>query len=217
MASNSVYACESQPLVLEGLERVFERSGEFVLVGWNPDPTAALERIAELRPVVALIDQSPGWRMVLHFLGELRQVSPDTMGVLCATDLAESDCYRALQAGARGVFRASQSVADLLECLRSVATGKIWMGGAEESPRWAGGRRANIRLTPRERDIVRLVAEGCKNREIAEQLGITAGTVKVHLMHVFEKTGVKDRFHLSARARLLLDEPAGAAAGAEVR
>jgi DNA-binding NarL/FixJ family response regulator len=60
-------------------------------------------------------------------------------------------------------------------------------------------------LTPRERDIVHHVCGGLKNKEIATALSITAGTVKVHLMHIFEKTGVKDRFELAVHGRKLLN------------
>ena len=60
---------------------------------------------------------------------------------------------------------------------------------------------ASVRITPREREIIQLICQGLKNREIAEILGITSGTVKVHLMHIFEKTGTKDRFQLALKAR----------------
>ena len=65
-------------------------------------------------------------------------------------------------------------------------------------------RRSAPRLTPREKDIVHHVCGGLKNKEIAEALAITPGTVKVHLMHIFEKTGVKDRFELAVQGRRLL-------------
>jgi len=65
-------------------------------------------------------------------------------------------------------------------------------------------RRSAPRLTPRERQIVQQICEGHKNKEIAQVLSITAGTVKVHLMHIFEKTGVKDRFELAIQGRKLL-------------
>jgi two-component system nitrate/nitrite response regulator NarL len=61
-------------------------------------------------------------------------------------------------------------------------------------------RRNTSRLTTREQEIVQLVCLGLKNRQIAQELSITAGTVKVHLMHVFEKTGVKDRYELALRS-----------------
>ena len=64
-------------------------------------------------------------------------------------------------------------------------------------------RRTTPRLTPREEEILNLVMRGMKNKQIADALQITTGTVKVHLMHIFEKTGVKDRFELAMYGRKL--------------
>jgi DNA-binding NarL/FixJ family response regulator len=90
----------------------------------------------------------------------------------------------------------------------------VWIEGSpEQSP--DGDRRSAPRLTPREKQIVQQICEGLKNKEIAQTLSITAGTVKVHLMHIFEKTGVKDRFELAIQGRKLLgmESPAVARLG----
>jgi DNA-binding NarL/FixJ family response regulator len=65
-------------------------------------------------------------------------------------------------------------------------------------------RKETSRLTPREREVVHLICRGMKNRQIAENLQITAGTVKVHLMHIFEKTGLKDRLALAVHGQELV-------------
>lgn len=65
-------------------------------------------------------------------------------------------------------------------------------------------RRSMVRLTPREREIIEQIMCGAKNKDVAMALGITAGTVKVHLMHIFEKTGVKDRLELAMQGPRLL-------------
>ena len=215
MTPCTIFACESQPIVLEGLERLIAESREFRLVGSATDPAAALETINAITPDVVLLDETVGWRSVLQFLGELKKHCPEAQAVLWVSELAEADCYRALQMGARGVFRKTLPTTALVECLRVVSSGRVWMEDAQDAPvRTEGFRSAKPRLTPRERQIVRLVARGLKNREIAGELNITAGTVKVHLMHVFEKTGVKDRFQLSVRARALLGEDRVAASAA---
>jgi len=84
-----------------------------------------------------------------------------------------------------------------------VARGDVWIEGSPELASNGTERRAP-RLTPREKQIVQQICEGQKNKEIAQALSITAGTVKVHLMHIFEKTGVKDRFELAIQGRKLL-------------
>ena len=83
-----------------------------------------------------------------------------------------------------------------------MAKGNIWIESSV-SNQFVGfiNRRSAPRLTPREEEILTLVMRGMKNKQIADSLNITTGTVKVHLMHIFEKTGVKDRFELAMYGR----------------
>jgi len=204
----TVYACDAEPIVLEGLRCLIERTPEFDLVGEAATPAESLGEIGSLRPQLLLLDYRAGWQEVNRVAAAVKSISPDTKPVLWGRDLTAGDSYRALHAGVRGIFNRTLSTARLLECLRRVAAGGVWMEGPDEGPwRRATNRSAPPRLTPREREVVQLVAEGLKNREIAQKLAITPGTVKVHLMHVFEKTLVKDRFQLAVQARALLEEP----------
>jgi DNA-binding NarL/FixJ family response regulator len=100
----------------------------------------------------------------------------------------------------------SQPLETLMECLRVVAEGQLWFEDGDPEPQGEPERepRRSPRLTPRERQIVALLAQGLKNSEIAKALVISPGTVKVHLMHVFEKTGARDRYELAIRSRKLL-------------
>jgi DNA-binding NarL/FixJ family response regulator len=207
--SYSVYACETQPIVLEGLRSVLASTEDFRLVGSSPRVAGAIDETGELKPDIAILDHSGGWREVYAFVSELQAQSLPTGVVVWGVDLSPTDCYRAIQMGVRGVFRRDLPIVSFLECLRDVVAGRVWYESGGE-PVFADPRRvqSNMRLTPRERDIVELVAQGLKNREIAGQLSITTGTVKVHLMHVFEKTGVNDRYELAVQARGLLERPA---------
>ena len=102
------------------------------------------------------------------------------------------------------LFR-SLPIQSVLECLRSVGRGNVWIESSiSDHVMGAVDRRSTPRLTPREKEIVHHVCGGLKNKDIAEALSITAGTVKVHLMHIFEKTGVKDRFELAVHGRRML-------------
>jgi DNA-binding NarL/FixJ family response regulator len=104
----------------------------------------------------------------------------------------------------------------MLECLREVATGQIWMPHSDQAARFLERKEAS-RLTPREKEVVRLICRGFRNKQIAENLHITPGTVKVHLMHIFEKTGLKDRLALAVHGRELagVEPMAGASAASE--
>jgi len=198
----SVFVCEAQPIVIEGLQRVFSSSGDLELVGSVSRLNDAIEPLQRLQPKLFLIDQTGGTSSILRFVSTLKTAGSGSFPVLWANELAEADSLRALQLGIRGILKKTASPQELMECLREVAGGKIWM---EDSSQIVGflQRRETSRLTPRERDVVRLICQGMKNKQIAAKLGITPGTVKVHLMHIFEKTGLKDRFALAVHGRSL--------------
>jgi DNA-binding NarL/FixJ family response regulator len=198
----TVFACESLPIMIEGLRGILNRCSDLNLVGVAASTTEALPLVAANRPRVVLLDQGGGLRGALQFVAELRDVVPESQVVLWANVLGEVDSVRALKAGVRGIVKRAIPVETFLECLRAVAGGSLWIENAasNQAPGFLG-RKAAPRLTTREQEIVQLVCRGFKNRQIAQELSITPGTVKVHLMHVFEKTGVKDRYELALRSR----------------
>ncbi|MEO8029115.1 MAG: response regulator transcription factor [Bryobacteraceae bacterium] len=207
MSRLSIFACEQQPIVLEGLQRVLGATEDLELIGASSTLTDALDGLRRLDPDVLLVDQISGLKVVFQFLSDVRSTSPRCQPILWVQEMAEIDCFRALQMGARGIVKKSLPVETLVECLRSVARGTIWIESSI-SHEVVGflNRKTAPRLTPREREIVRYICVGLKNKEIAESLKITPGTVKVHLMHIFEKTGVKDRFELAVHGRRLMGE-----------
>ena len=200
-----VFACEAQPIVLEGLAQVLSQDAEFEYLGSASHLNAALDVVREQHPDIVLVDQSAGLKQVFQFISDVKGTWARCQPVLWVNDLAEIDCFRALQLGARGILKKTVTVTAMIECLRAVGQGEVWIENSL-SDRTVGAmdRRSAPRLTPREKEIVHHVCVGLKNKEIAEALTITAGTVKVHLMHIFEKTGVKDRFELAVQGRRLL-------------
>ncbi len=205
MSVYRVFACESQPVAIEGLAKILSETEDLRLDGYAATPAEAMTRIALERPDIVMVDQGSGLRQTLNFLTELKVASPSSHSVLWIAEMAEIESFRALQLGARGILRRSLPIATMLDCLRTVGKGNLWLENTI-SDQVVGflNRRNSARLTPREREIVRLICRGLKNKEIAEQLLITPGTVKVHLMHIFEKTGVKDRFELAVQGGRLL-------------
>lgn len=205
MSAYRLFLCESQPVVIAGLAVILADNEEFEIVGTASNPIEAIAPIADLQPDVVLVDQASGIKPVFTFLSELKIASPNSHALLWIVDLAEIECFRALQLGARGILRRSLPIPTMLDCLHAVAKGNLWLENSI-SDQVVGflNRKSSNRLTPREREIVRAVCRGMRNKEIADLLNITAGTVKVHLMHIFEKTGVKDRFELAVQAPKLL-------------
>src|SRR5579872_144522 len=200
----TVFAYESQPIVVEGLEKVIAGCEDMQYVGSASTFGEALAGLQEHHPDILLVDQTAGLKVVFQFIADVKNAWSRCQPVLWVNDLAEIDCFRALQLGARGILKKNLPVDSLVECLRSVGQGNVWIENSLPDPIANAERRSAPRLTPREKEIVHHVCGGLKNKEIAMALAITAGTVKVHLMHIFEKTGVKDRFELAVHGRRLL-------------
>jgi two-component system nitrate/nitrite response regulator NarL len=117
--------------------------------------------------------------------------------VVWGVALNESEALRFLQCGARGILRKSIDVSSILACIRTVADGKTWMQEQVFRDFVRNERRTRSELTSREQQVLELVEQGFKNKEIAVHLGIQPGTVKIHLKHIFEKTGVRGRYGLA--------------------
>ena len=199
-----ICACESHPIVIEGLRSTLEDAEGLEFAGSVSELGALLEFASERLPKVCLIDKAFGTKAVFQVISDLKVHSPAVEAVLWTAEISEVESFRALQVGARGILMKNLPLSTLLDCIDTVAKGNIWIENSV-SDQFVGfiNRRATPRLTPREEEILSLVMRGMKNRQIAEELSITTGTVKVHLMHVFEKTGVKDRFELAMYGRKL--------------
>lgn len=212
----SVFVCESQPVVIEGLRSIIASTPDFQFIGGETNLQRCLEGVSRFRPNLVLVDQAPGLRPAVQFLADVKIAAPDSRPILWVSDLPEIECFRVIQSGARAVLRKAMPVASILECFRAVASGSVWVDGCyrETGPKPSLSRET-FRLTVRERQIVDCVCRGLKNREIAAELDITPGTVKVHLMHIFEKTGVKDRFELAVQARRVTGENGSAGLNGE--
>jgi DNA-binding NarL/FixJ family response regulator len=205
--SASVYVCESQPIVIAGLEKVLSATERLRLVGTGKNLSEAISGIASLAPDLVLLGQLTSARSMLPMMNQVQEASPRSRIILWSVEVSDQEMFRALQLGAKGILPKTLDVSQLIECLDAVAEGKIWLEGAGKASE-AVGTRSNtvLRITPREREIIAHVCRGMKNREIGEALSITAGTVKVHLMHIFEKTGLQDRFQLALQGRQLIGE-----------
>lgn len=197
-----ICACETQPIVIEGLRHSLDAADDLGFAGAESTAPAILELIETRGPRVVLIDKALGTKAVFQLITDLKARDLNTEPILWAADISEVESFRALQVGARGILKKTLPVGIILDCLRTVANGNIWIESSV-SNQFVGfiNRRSTPRLTPREEEILTLVMRGMKNKQIADALNITTGTVKVHLMHIFEKTGVKDRFELAMYGR----------------
>ncbi|MEZ5351754.1 MAG: response regulator transcription factor [Bryobacteraceae bacterium] len=157
----------------------------------------ALDLVRDRRPDLIIVDKSFGSQTLLQWLGEMRATHASTSVVVWGNSITEPEALRLLQSGVRGILRKNADRDTLITCLRSVAGGVNWMEDTlfRETPR--ADRYPRSELTPREQQVLELVEQGLKNKEIARELGIRPGTVKIHLKHIFEKTGVRGRYGLA--------------------
>jgi DNA-binding NarL/FixJ family response regulator len=146
------------------------------------------------------MDKGLGANVVLDALEQLsaeQEHSAIPGLVVWGMSITEAEALRFLQAGAKGIIRKSADAPTVLACLRSVASGHSWMQDSVFREAIMPQSQIRTDLTPREQQVMELVEQGFKNREIAQELGIRPGTVKIHLKHIFEKTGVRGRHGLA--------------------
>jgi DNA-binding NarL/FixJ family response regulator len=153
---------------------------------------ALIESLSSVNPDLALLDLTP--EITRTRLGELQRLVPECKFVLWAEGMPADFALQALTIGVRGVLRKSLPLDGHLQCLHRVETGGLWF---EKSLTDSFRASRRVMLSPRESQLVTLLSRGLKNKEISYELGITEGTVKVYLSHLFQKSGAKDRFDLA--------------------
>jgi len=189
----SVVICDTEPVATEGL-RALLTAGELRVVAAENCLAGGLDAVRELRPSVLVIDKGFGLNAVLDAVRAIALAQLETHVLVWASAVTESETLRLMHAGALAVVRKTAPLETLLDAVRSVAEGTSWMeGSAMVIPE----HRTRTPLTARELQVLELVERGLTNREIAIELGIRTGTVKIHLKHIFEKTGVHGRYGLA--------------------
>jgi DNA-binding NarL/FixJ family response regulator len=142
-------------------------------------------------------------------LTELRKRRPRTYVVLWVDSISVEVAHHAKAAGVRGVLRKDASDELIVRCLQTVAAGEFWF---ERSLLNSLLELREVKLSPRERQLLRLVAQGLSNKQLAAELSISEGTVKVYMAKLFRKVGVHDRYELAMHGlrSLGLASPPGA-------
>ena len=192
-----ILICDTQPVVIEGLRYLVGNSGDLRCSGAVGNLDAALELARTMNPAAIIVDKALGTAAIMNWLHKMGAQRTASAPVIWGAGINEGEALRFLQAGARGILRRTSEADSVLHCLRSVCLGNTWMeeGIFGNTGHTAQPRRS--RLTPRESQVVALVEQGLRNRDIARHLGIQTGTVKIHLKHIFEKTGVRGRYGLA--------------------
>jgi two-component system, NarL family, nitrate/nitrite response regulator NarL len=197
-----VSICETQPLTIHGLQHLLDQTDDLRFGCSHSSPAEWMLSANADKTDVLIIDKGLGAQTVLDALNQLpaehgtvRSTVPAV--VIWGMSITEAEALRFLQAGAKGIVRKSADTETVLACLRAVAQGRSWMQDSVFRESTTADAHIRTDLTPREHQVMELVEQGFKNREIAQELGIRPGTVKIHLKHIFEKTGVRGRHGLA--------------------
>lgn len=201
---------DDHTLVREGVRMLIESQDDLLLVGEAWDAAGTLEAVGRERPDVVLLDLDLGEEGGLDLIRSIVARGDETR-VLVLTGVRDPDVQRrAVQEGALGVVAKEKAAAVLLSAIRKVHAGEAWvdramMGSllretrpARPRPDPEAGRIAS--LTPREREVVSLVAQGNGTTRLAAHLGINEKTVRNHLVSIYAKLGVTDRLELAIYA-----------------
>jgi two-component system, NarL family, nitrate/nitrite response regulator NarL len=200
-----VCVCDTQPVTAEGVRTLLTGSADMRFAETADSLPQALELVRRTNPDVLMIDKAFGMQAILEWLTDLKgdtdlnnlDGKKSTAIVVWGVSVTEAEALRFLQAGARGILRKTASIPVVLACLRTVALGRSWMEDCVFRDSARADRYPRSELTAREQQVLELVEQGFKNKEIASDLGIRPGTVKIHLKHIFEKTGVRGRYGLA--------------------
>jgi DNA-binding NarL/FixJ family response regulator len=201
---------DSHPIVLDGLEHLFAREHGIEVIASCQDGEEALTAIRRLRPDVTVLDIALPRLTGLEIMRRLREESVPVRTVIFTASISNEDAVEVLALGAKGLVLKHLAPEVLVRCVNEVHAGRSWIernlaGQVLELlvTRAPPLQNAVARLlTARELEISRLVASGCRNRQIAEKLTITEGTVKIHLNRIYEKLLVTNRVELANLLRL---------------
>ena len=190
-AAIRVFSVDDHPLLREGIAALVNNQPDMVLVGDASTGSEAIQLFRQLVPDVTLMDLRLPDKSGIDTLIAIRTEFPEARVVMLTTFEGDVEIQRALQAGARGYMLKNMPPSELLDVIRQVHAGKKRIPPAIASQ--LAEHLSDETLTEREIEVLREVAGGNRNRNIAEKLFISEETVKVHIKHIMEKLGASDR------------------------
>jgi DNA-binding NarL/FixJ family response regulator len=199
----SVVLADDHPIVLAGLEALLERESDISVVARCTDGVEAVRAVNKHRPDVLILDLRMPRVDGVAVMDQMSKEQSPTRVILLAAVIEDDALLSAIRLGARGVVLKETAPRYLVDCIREVHSGRQWfeqrtVTDAMEklARREAASKEIGSILSPRELDVARAVAQGLRSRQIAERLGITEGTVKLHLHAIYMKLQVDGRVAL---------------------
>ena len=186
-----VLSVDDHPLLHEGLATVIRNQSDMLLVAEASNGRDAVQRYREHRPDVTLMDLRLPDMSGIDAMIAIRSEFPDARVIILTTFTGDAEIQRALEAGARAYMLKSMPPKELVDVMRQVHAGKKRI--PPEIAAHLAEHYSDESLTGREVEVLREIAGGNRNRDIADKLFITEETVKVHIKHIMEKLGASDR------------------------
>jgi DNA-binding NarL/FixJ family response regulator len=198
-----IVLADDHPLILDGLENLLQTEKDFEVCARCIDGIETLQAVREHRPDVLILDIRMPRKSGMDVAREIQREKLPTRVVLLTAELDEREFLEAIRLGVKGIVLKEMAPQMLLRCIRKVHSGEQWMELRSTKQalermlrREAGAREVAAILTAQEMTIVRMIAGGLRNREIADKLHISEGTVKTHLHNIYEKLNVDSRLAL---------------------
>ena len=182
----------SEPILAQGLAAVLNGNPDLRLVGISNSTDTLGIALETEKPDILLMDLTSD--VSFQLLRELKKRADSCKMLLWVNGISTELAFQAMGLGVRGIVRKTLPAETLIECLRKVHQGELWF---EKSLTDSMLSARKVTLTRREGQLVTLLSQGLKNKEIATVLCVSENTVKVYLSRLFQKVGVKDRFELA--------------------
>jgi len=202
-----ILLADDHPVVRIGVRNMLQVDEAIEVVGEASDGDEAITQTLEILPDILLLDLAMPRLPGLEAMRAIMSGSPTVKIILLTSTITTQQIIQALQIGARGIVLKDALTDHLTTAIRAVAGGDYWIGGKrvvnlvgalhELMQKAQVPERKTYGLTPRELEVVGAIVEGCSNRDIAKQFGLSEETVKRHLSNIFDKTGVSTRLELA--------------------
>lgn len=188
-----VLSVDDHDLVRKGVAAILGTESDLMLVAEAKDGASAIRLYRQHRPDVTLMDLRLPDKSGIEATREIRDEFPSARIIALTSYDGDQDIYRALEAGVRGYLLKEMVHTEVIRAIRIVHAGKRYI--PQEVSEQLIGFFPEVALTPREVEVLALVARGLGNREVGDLLGTAAGTVKAHVQSILSKLGAKDRTH----------------------
>ncbi len=203
----SIVLADDHAVVRRALRVLLEEESDFEVVAEAQDAEGAIRYLRGHKPDVLILDLNMPGQPSLEAIGEMREVSPQTKIVVLTMQKEPAFARQALQLGVLGYVLKEAAANELVQAVRSAAAGETYLQPALGAKLAAEPEAAAGDLSERETDVLRLIALGHTNAEIAEKLYISVRTVETHRAHIQQKLGISSRAELvqSALSRGLIE------------